>query len=106
MAQYDVDYLLAQVRRRASLPTSQNLFTDAKLILMLDDELKTRIVPFLMSFQDNWFVEHQTYSGDGSTITFAIPSNAVGQKLKDVSIYQGTTPKYSNVPRVEFENLQ
>ena len=105
MAQYDTDYLIAQVKRRASLPTSQNLFTDAKLVLMLDDELKTRLVPFMMSFQDNWFIARQSYSGDGSTTTFAIPSNAVGQKLKDISIWSGGTPKYSNVPRVEYENL-
>lgn len=106
MAQYDTDYLIAQIKRRGSLPTSQNLFTDAKLVLMIDDELKTRIVPFLMSFQDNWFAEHYTYTGDGSTTRFAIPTNAVGQKLKDLSIWQGSQPKYSNIPRVEFENLQ
>lgn len=106
MAQYDTDYLIAQVKRRGALPTSQNLFTDAKLVLMLDDELKTRLVPFLMSFQDNWFATHQTYSGDGTTTTFAIPANAVGQKLKDVSIWNNSRPKYSNIPRVEYENLQ
>jgi len=106
MAQYDTDYLIAQVKRRGSLPTSQNLFTDAKLILMLDDELKTRLVPFLMSFQDNWFAAHYTYTGDGTTTTFAIPNDAVGQKLKDVSVWSNSQPKYSNIPRVEYENLQ
>lgn len=106
MSQYDTDYIIAQVKRRGSLPTSQNLFTDAKLVLMIDDELKTRIVPFLMSFHDNWFVTHTTYSGDSSTTTFAIPSDAVGQKLKDVTIFVGTDIKYGNVPLLEYRNLQ
>lgn len=105
MSRYDTDYLIAQVKRRASLPTSQNLFTDAKLILMLDDELKTRVVPFLMSFHDNWFAAHKTYNGDNSTVSFAIPQDAVGQKLKDVSIWNNGTPRYSNYPRVEFQDL-
>lgn len=106
MSKYDTDYLIDQVKRRGSFPSSQNLFTNARLILMLDDELKTRIVPFLMSFHDNHFLTSTEYTGNGSTVSFKIPDDAVGGKLKDISIYYSNgEPKYNPVPRIDVQNL-
>lgn len=109
MSTYDTDYLLAQVKRRASMPTSQSLFTNAKLVLMLDDELKTRIVPFVMSMREEWYVTTLDYTADGTTTTYPIPANAVGSKLRDVALWDtgnnGTLQMQNNVPRLDPDSL-
>lgn len=88
MALYDTSYLVDQVKRRASIPTSQQLFTVPKLVTMLNDELQTRIVPFLMSMREEWYVTEIDYTSDGSTTEYTIPSDAVGQKLRNVTIWE------------------
>lgn len=100
MAQYDTSYLIEQVKRRASIPTSQELFTNAKLIVMLNDELKTRIVPFLMSMRDDWYATYVEYTSDGTTKEYDIPNDAVGSKLKGISIWENDKMMY-DVPRLD-----
>ena len=39
--------LIAQIKRRALIPTSQNLFTSSDIIDMLNEELQNRIVPYI-----------------------------------------------------------
>jgi len=109
MSNYDTDYLIAQVKRRGTIPTSQSLFTPAKFVLMLDDELKTRIVPFLMALRDEWYVTTLDYTGDGTTTTYPIPADAVGSKLRDVTLWgpgnNGNLKMDNNVPRLDPNSL-
>lgn len=88
MSLYDTSYLIEQVKRRASIPTSQQLFTLDKLTIMLNDELQTRIVPFLMSMREEWYVINIDYTSDGNTTQYTIPSDAVGQKLRNVTLWE------------------
>lgn len=109
MSNYDTDYLVTQVKRRASMPSSQALFTPTKLVLMLDDELKTRIVPFMMAIREEWYVTTLDYTGDGTTTVYPIPSDAVGSKLRDVAIWgtgnNGNLQMENNVPRLDPDSL-
>jgi len=110
MSMYDSSYLIAQVKRRGSIPTSQQLFTEAKLLLMLDDELKTRIIPLMMSVREEWFLENIDYTADGTTTTYPIPSDAVGQKLSTVSLWNttgnnGALRMVDQMPRLDPNSL-
>ena len=101
---YDTNYLIDEVKRRGAVPTSQSLFTVDKFVLMLNDELKTRIVPFLMSFREEWYVTEIDYTADGVTTEYPIPNNAVGSKLRDVSIWENNR-MYRSVPRLDPDSL-
>jgi hypothetical protein len=101
---YTTTGLIEQVKRRISIPPSQNLITTARFISILNDELQTRIVPFLMSMREEWFVTYVDYSTDGTTSEYDIPSDAVGQKLRDVQLWQNGK-QYKNVPRLAPEQL-
>ncbi len=109
MSAYDSEFLIAQVKRRASMPTSQSLFTNAKLVLMLDDELKTRIVPFVMSMRDEWYVTSLDYVSDGIRTVYPIPSDAVGSKLRDVTLWEignnGNLQMKNSVARLDPDSL-
>ena len=104
MPDYTTTGLIEQVKRRISIPPSQNLITTARFISILNDELQTRIVPFLMSMREEWFVTYVDYSTDGTTSEYDIPSDAVGQKLRDVQLWQNGK-QYKNVPRLAPEQL-
>jgi hypothetical protein len=104
MPDYTTSGLIEQTKRRISMPTSQSLITTDRFISILNDELQTRIVPFLMSFREEWFVNYIDYATDGITTEYTIPSQAVGSKLRDVQIWENGK-QYLNVPRLAPEQL-
>ncbi len=57
-----------------------------------------------MSMREEWFVTYVDYSTDGTTSEYDIPSDAVGQKLRDVQLWQNGK-QYKNVPRLAPEQL-
>jgi hypothetical protein len=105
MPAYDSSYLIDQVKRRGSLPTSQSLFTTDKLLLMLNDELKTRITPTMMAAREEWFVTDYDITADGSTKEYSIPVNAIGGKLRGVFIIDTDGRQEKQVPRLDPDQL-
>lgn len=104
MPDYTTTGLIEQTKRRISMPTSQSLITTDRFISILNDELHTRIVPFLMAFREEWFVDYDDYATDGVTTEYTISSKAVGHKLRDVQLWDNGK-QYLNVPRLAPEQL-
>jgi len=69
--------LLENIRLRALLPESQNLYTDARLLMLANDELQTVIFPMMMSIKGDYFVALDTQTMT-SSLTYPIPGDAVG----------------------------
>ena len=65
--------LIAQLKRRALVPTSQNLFTNSDLIAMLNEELQNRIVPYVLAVREDYFLTYKEYVQDGSMTELDIP---------------------------------
>lgn len=87
MPDYTTTGLISQIRRRSSMPDSQNLFTDDKLIDMINDEFVAKILPFVVSFHEEYYLSTVSYTTDGSTTEYDIPSDAIGSKMKDVQLW-------------------
>ena len=104
MPDYTTTGLIEQTKRRVSVPPSQSLFSTDRFISVLNDELQTRIVPFLMAFREEWFVTYVDYTTDGTTTEYDIPSDSVGQKLRDIQVWQNGK-QVKNVPRLAPEQL-
>lgn len=80
---YTNDALISNVRLRAMLPDSQNLYTDERILSLADDELQTVIFPMIMNMKGEYFVavDEQAMT---SSLEYPIPGDAVGIKIKDV----------------------
>ena len=92
--------LIAQIKRRALIPTSQNLFTDSDLIAMLNEELQNRVIPYILSVREDYFLTYDEYTQNGSTTEIDIPTNAIGNKINQVNIYTATSDDsfFASVP--------
>jgi len=76
------DGLVTSIKRRASMPTSQSLFTVADLLALADEEMQTVIFPVIMSIKGDYFVNNSDTTMTTAT-SYAIPNDAIGLKLKD-----------------------
>lgn len=65
------------------LPTNQATFLPADFLELADGEMKTVIYPLIMSIKGEYFITNFDIEMD-SCLTYPIPPDAVGLKLKDL----------------------
>ena len=100
---YDMEAMIANIKRRCSVPASQLTYTDEDFTLLCTDELQGEVVPLVMSAREEYFVDHidVTLDSDG---TLDIPSDAVGAKLRSVCYLQQANPiVLINLPRIDLD---
>jgi hypothetical protein len=102
---YSSTELIASIKRRAAIPTVQNLFQDADFVDMASDELQSSLVPKMMAVREDYFSKHTDTLITSGTNDFAIPSRAVGQKLKDVIIVNSDGWAIQNLPRLSYTDI-
>ncbi len=82
--------LVSSIKRRASVPTVQNLFTVDDFLSLGDEELQNTIFPMIMSIKGDYFTANQDTVMTTAT-TYPIPQDAIGLKIKNLYWLQ-TTP--------------
>lgn len=99
--------LIAQIKRRALIPTSQNLFSDSDLIAMLNEELQNRIIPYILAVREDYFLTYDSYTQNGSTTEIDIPKNAIGNKINQVNVYTASSDDsfFASVPRLAVSQI-
>lgn len=96
--------LIAEVKRRASVPTTQILFSVADFEAFLNDEMFSRIVPLIMRSREEFFVQYETTAIVADQAEYDIPSKAIGMKLRDVILLDSANNQ-QNVPRLSPEEV-
>jgi len=102
---YTTTALIASVKRRASVPTSQSLFESTDFNSILTDEMQSIIVPLIMAEQQDFFIHSKDLAIDGSTREFDIPTRAVGMKVKDVGFYRTSSNNFDSRPRLNISDF-
>ena len=106
---YTATGLVSSVRRRGMLAATAEALDTPDYLALMDEELRSYILPLVMSAREEYFVTQSDITIVSGTDTYAIPSRAVGQKLRMVAI-QTTTgaantfrPLYRTEPEHEYD---
>jgi hypothetical protein len=86
--------LITQIKRRAAIPISQNLYSNDDLIAILNEELQNRIVPWITSLREDYFLTDTSYATGEEITEFSIPRDSIGGKVKNVSIWNNDKMSY------------
>jgi hypothetical protein len=103
---FSVQQLVADVRRRAMIPNSAQVLTDADITGFLNDEMWEYIVPMLMATTEEYLVAEKDLGVPTST-TIDLEDQAiftggvVGLKIRDVQIRSMNS--WISLPRIEPE---
>lgn len=83
-----VDTIIDNLKLKAGFP-DDNYFSDAELLSILNDEQKTVILPLIMKLHEDFLLQNESFtiSSGGS---YRIPTRAVGNKVRDIKIYDGS----------------
>jgi hypothetical protein len=80
------EYLLQVVKRAVTVPASQPLLTNADILAMADEKIKSRLIPLIESFDTDFFIRKDSISLVGSQDYYDIPYRAIGRGLRDIQL--------------------
>jgi len=86
MPDFTTTTLLARCKLYGAVPTGQPAFTDAQILNILTDELRSTLAPLILSCREEYYVTYEDTSITSSTTSFDIPTRALGMILRDVKI--------------------
>jgi hypothetical protein len=104
MAAYDTTSLVASVKRRGSVPTTQALMQSQDFLDVANEELLGYVVPVIMKARSDFFRVNVDQLIAGQT-TFRMPARAIGGKLAEIKFIdlQGNR---GDVPQISENDLQ
>lgn len=76
--------LVAAIKRKILLPTSQNTFSTDDILSFINEELTIGLVPEILSFNEEYFVFTLEVPIVIGKTRYPIPSRAIGMKLRDM----------------------
>jgi hypothetical protein len=101
--------LVAAVKRKITLPDSQELLTDDQILSFLNEEMAMSMVPSMLSVHEEFFVT-QLLDGGGNEVTiladtnrYPIPSRALGSRLRDL-FYKDNSGDLQEMTRINPED--
>jgi hypothetical protein len=98
------DTLIESVKRRHSIPESQNTFEEDDFLAFANEEIALGILPTLLQYHEEYLVYTQTVALVANQSNYAIPARAVGSKLRNV-YYVDSAGNERELGRIEPENV-
>jgi hypothetical protein len=92
--------LISDLKLTGMLP--DGMFSDDDYISFLNDGFFNSVLPFIMKRREEYFVTYTDYT---YADTLSIPSNAVGQKLRDIVRVSPSGDFLANIPRLSYEEI-
>jgi hypothetical protein len=102
---YTTTALLSAIRRKGSIPdTSAAGSADADVLSEATQVLWKAVCPLLLRVRENYLLEVKDYAITSGQSAYRIPPRALGGKLREVSIVDGSG-NVRNLPEVDEEDL-
>ena len=99
------DRMLAGVKRRAVVPTNQVTLDDDDILDLIDDVIKSYVVPLVDSVNGEFFVTSELDAITASQDNYDIPYRSIGRTLRDLKIKNTTSNDVRNCPYIEPEDI-
>ena len=100
---FNTTRLISQVNLKGALPTGR--FTDQEILDLAFDALSEELVPFILSFKEEYYVKSSSASIVANQASYPIPNRASGSTLREVHYYR-SNGEIINLERLNLEDLR
>jgi hypothetical protein len=94
------DEIITAVLLKSGFPTD-NYFSNAEMLILMNDEMKLVINPLVMKMQEEFFLQDKDYT-ISSGASYRLPKRTLGSKVRDVKLYDNGA--YVNLNRLYEED--
>lgn len=102
MPNYTTTELLASIKRRGQIPTSQNTFSTADMLAIADEEIRVEVLPLVMTLRESYYETYSDITIVSGQTAYDIPERAVGFKVKDI-VVRSTNGDERSLSRIDSE---
>jgi len=102
---YTTDALVTSVKRRITVPTSQQFFLPSNIVQFANDEMHSTILPSIISVREEYFVKKKDFAIVSGSNEFQIPSRATGGMMRDVVLVNASGNEVA-IPRLQPETTK
>jgi hypothetical protein len=96
--------IIESAKRKAMLPETQVTFTDQDFLAFANEEMDLAIIPFILSFREDYYQNSVTIPLESDKKRYTIPYRAIGNKIRDVQ-YVDSSGKVFPLRRIFVEDL-
>lgn len=100
----DSNDLIKSIRLRAMIPTNNKTFDSENFLSFANEEMDMGMIPLVLTMHEDYLMYSEDFTIDPDHPSIAIPSRAVGNKLRDVSYVDASNNIYS-MKRILVEDL-
>ncbi len=92
--------LITDVRSRVAAPSTDSLVSDTELLGLADQEQRTECALILIAARSEYWLTDYTVAVTSGTNAYRLPDRALGQTLRDVTIYDASSNEWNllNIP--------
>ncbi|HNA64972.1 MAG TPA: hypothetical protein PKZ51_09635 [Saprospiraceae bacterium] len=124
----NVSNLIASLKRRASIPTRQNLFDENDFLAFLTEEMQTEIVPTIVKAREDFYLTYRDFTvvpltstnplgfglenfgllpfGGTIPITWGqLLNRSIGTRIKDLHLIDQNGNSTGHIPRITLEDI-
>lgn len=101
---YTTTELIADIKLRSFLPTSQATFTSADTLLLADAEMQTAVIPLVQSLRSEYWLTYKDYTITAAQANYDIPVRAIGMSIRDVQ-YVYASGAVKSLPQMDVEDI-
>lgn len=105
MQDYSVDNLIASARRRGQLTKSAGSLDLPDLVALMDEELKSYMMGFLLSLKEEFAVDTFDFTTTSGVFKYPLPPRAVGGKIREILVDVDGDGEYIRIARVEPQRM-
>lgn len=80
---YTSDTVIAGIKRRGSIPTSQGLLQTSDFLAFINSEIESIVVPLILDHRQEYFVTYTDISVVAGTDTYDIPSDSIALGIRE-----------------------
>ena len=95
--------LISNIKLRGSLPTADDLFSNANFLSIPNDEMMNQVTPLLSKVNEEYFLTYQDTAVTTGLNTYRIPKRSIGSMLRDVQLIDGSG-NVTSLPRLFEED--
>lgn len=91
--------LISAVKRKISLPVSQDTFSEDDILAFANEEMMIAQVPSILTYHEEYFVFSEEVELEADKLRYPIPNRAIGMRLRDV-FYMDTNENLYEMTRI------
>lgn len=97
--------LITSLKLRSMAPMSQNTFTTAYFLQILNEEMKSKLIPLIQGIRENYFLTYKRTTIEANRYRYPLPERAIGNALKDLCFVDNSGNRARRVARTDAHLL-